>query len=343
MLSLTKNLPLEERDLADQKLRRLPLLEMMIRIFLKRLLTELRRGRDQSYLYRQENLPILKGKLLTTQHLRLNLARHDRFYVGYDEFVADTLLNRILKSACRRLLGVSTNAANQQLAREAILDLADVDDVKIERGDFERVQLTRSSERFRVLVSFSELVLTDRSPEPSVGGRSTFSLLFPMEKLFEEFVGEFIRRHATALGTHRSNVHVQAVRRHRWLLKTTHGTGRFRMRPDVLIERRKGQTRFILDTKWKRLKRDAEDPKNGVAQADMYQLFAYAHRYLSADNVLLFPRVPGVTPKQYRLQDDELQRTIRVEFIDLNRDLAKATNDLVRELRGMLNSAEDAR
>ena len=54
----------------------------------------------------------------------------------------------------------------------------------------------------------------------------------------------------------------------------TDGAGKdaFRLKPDIVLMER-GQARFILDAKWKRLDPDAAN--HGVSQDDAYQLFAY--------------------------------------------------------------------
>jgi hypothetical protein len=69
----------------------------------------------------------------------------------------------------------------------------------------------------------------------------------------------------------------------------------------------------------------AADRKNGVEEADMYQIFAYATKFESEDNVLLYPAVAGVTPKEYDASDPGTIRKIRVETINLNYDLARTT------------------
>jgi 5-methylcytosine-specific restriction enzyme subunit McrC len=151
------------------------------------------------------------------------------------------------------------------------------------------------------LVEFSRIVLANATVSPAAGSMNTFSLLFPMEQVFEEFIGHFVRRHSSSLGISRQAIHIQANARGKWLLKTEQGAGRFRLRPDVVVDESSSHPRFIVDTKWKRLKTDAEDAKNGVVQSDLYQLYAYAHRYNSSLNVLLYPHVPGVTNKTYQL------------------------------------------
>ena len=84
----------------------------------------------------------------------------------------------------------------------------------------------------------------------------------------------------------------------------------------------KAESKFklVLDTKWKCLKPDEEDKKNGVSQADMYQMFAYANQYKCSDVVLLYPDNGEVTQKRYSIFGDN-EKKIRVETVNLNMDL----------------------
>lgn len=336
MLSMTGRLPFHERDLASQRLRRLPLWEALIRAFMTRLLTEVRRGHPHAYQYREENLTCVRGRVLIQQQLTRNATHRHKIYVGYDEFVNDTLLNRILKTTCARLLGMTGSSENQQLIREALLELADVAEHVVAPHHFEELRLDRNSERFRELLEFCRLVLLGTAPSLESGPTKTFSMLFPMEVLFEEFVGGYLKRFATALGCSRSDVHLQAASARRWLLNDAQGRGKFRLKPDVLISSESEQPQLILDTKWKRLLSDEIDSRNGVQQADMYQLYAYATRYQCRNNVLLFPRISGVTSKSYLLADDAHVR-LRVEFLDLSFDLRREQERLLGSFKQILN------
>jgi len=221
-----------------------------------------------------------------------------------------------------------------------VLELGDVQDWEIEAHHFESVHLTRNSERFRPLLDFARLVLTEATPAPRVGEITTFSLVFPMDQLFEEFVGQLIRRHASKLGLRRGAVHLQASRVRQWLLRSESGRGRFRLKPDVVVDRQASKPQTILDTKWKKLKADADDPKNGVAQSDIYQLYAYANRYGCENNILLFPKVTGVTAKNYTLDGDEDGKRIRVEFLDMDYDLSRNQTRLIEDLGRVLHPHE---
>jgi 5-methylcytosine-specific restriction endonuclease McrBC regulatory subunit McrC len=108
------------------------------------------------------------------------------------------------------------------------------------------------------------------------------------------------------------------------------------MLPDIHIDDDNKQAKRIVDTKWKRLKADEEDRRNGVSQADLYQLYAYATSYKCQRNVLLYPKVGGATGGTFTLADDSTTE-IRIAQIDLNRDLRKEKKQVVADLRAILD------
>jgi 5-methylcytosine-specific restriction enzyme subunit McrC len=156
--------------------------------------------------------------------------------------------------------------------------------------------------------------------------------------LFEEFIARYISRHADFFGLCRNVIHIQAAGRREWLLRNERqGTGAYRLRPDLIIEEKQGKASLILDTKWKQLKSDKEDAKNGISQSDIYQIYAYAHRYECPDNVLLFPHVGGASPKSYIIEGNCCSHRIRVEFLRFNRDLRKDGEAFRYDLKKILH------
>jgi 5-methylcytosine-specific restriction enzyme subunit McrC len=336
MLAVAGIISYSERGFANVEITRMPLLEGLISAFARRLIEELRRGLNRAYVVRNENLPVLRGKILIGTHLRINAVHPERIFVSYDEFNPDTMLNRILKVACQRLLRIAALSGTQQLLRECLIDLADVEETPVTESCFGRVYLDRNNQRFSPLLEFARLVLTGSAPQLRAGEVQTFALLFPMEKLFEQFIGRLIKRHAEQIGIPRDQISLQSVRHRRWLVHTMQGSGRFLLKPDILLLDHSGSVQAIVDTKWKLLVRDAEDTKNGVAEADMYQVFAYAARFDSKDNILLYPAVEGVTPKEYEISDRTKVRRIRIETVNLNHDLARNRAVIVQQLQEIL-------
>lgn len=337
MLSITRKIVGEERYLADIGKQKIPLLEQLIALFAERALAELKRGVDHSYVTQEESLCYLKGKLLVGQHVVKNIVHREQAYCRYDDFITDTPINRILKTSCRRLLTISKSMTAQKKLREIIFLLEEVADLEVAEHHFSEVHYNRNTERFQPLINFSLLVLKGMSPTWTIGKETSFSLLFPMEELFEEFIARYIHRYADHFELSRERIHAQAIGRREWLLKREHDScGTYRLKPDLIIDEKCGKPSLILDTKWKHLLSDAEDSKNGVSQADIYQLYAYAHRYECPDNVLLFPHVEGVSRKSYVIEGNYCNHKIRVETIKLNRDLRKEGQGFRNDLKAIL-------
>jgi 5-methylcytosine-specific restriction enzyme subunit McrC len=341
MLSITKNIPIRERDLAAVQTEKMPLLEALIALFVTRLHNELRRGLDHAYVHHEQNQNYIRGKLLLSEHLRENRQHAERFFVGFDEFVADTWLNRILKATCRRLLAESRNIGVQQRLREGLLLFGDVGDCELRTYHFDRVTFNRNNERFRCLLDFCRFVHDRSSPSFQRGEIRCFSLFFPMDRLFEEFIAEYVKLHAVHLGLERSNVYIQARGAVRWLLKdAASGKPMFRLRPDVIIRDSAACTRLILDTKWKRLSWTIRGVGGAVDSADIYQLYSYAHRYDCGDNVLLFPSSVGTKRAVLHVERENHvageQPMVRIEFIEMNRNLRKDEASFRTDLSGIL-------
>jgi 5-methylcytosine-specific restriction enzyme subunit McrC len=336
MLAVAGIIPHSERGFASVEITRMPLIEALIFVFARRLIQELRRGLDRAYVTRIENLPVLRGKILVSTHLRLNAVHPEKLFVAYDDFNPDTMINRILKVACQRLLQMARLAGTQQLLRECLIDLSDVEEVRITEDCFDQIYLDRNNRRFSPLLEFSRLVLTGSSPQLRAGEITTFALLFPMDTLFEQFIGHLIKRHAETIGIARNQVSLQGVGHRRWLVHTLQGPGKFTLKPDILLLDRFGAVQTIVDTKWKVLSGDLEDRKNGVDEADMYQIFAYATKFESRDNILLYPAVEGLTPKEYDASDCGSIRKIRIEAVNLNYDLARNRSVIVQQLQSIL-------
>src|SRR5690606_676687 len=114
-------------------------------------------------------------------------------------------------------------------------------------------------------------------------------------------------------------------------------TGRFRTRPDLIIRDADGIA-LIIDTKWKRMTPRIDDPKQGVSQADVYQLMAYGRLYDCPNVMLLYPH-HGDLPadpirRRYSIGTKGAEETLIVTTQDLagpQRSHKDALRQLVRE------------
>ncbi len=341
-------LPIRARADADQMALPGRLLDAIVAVFAERLVAELRKGAPHAYVTREENLSVVRGRLLTTPHARRNGTRMDRVFVAYDEYCADSLLSRALRAACRVLLGRVVSPRVRHWLAEALHRLDDVADAAVTPAEIDRLRLDRHGERFAPLLPLCRLILADETPSMTAGPRATFSLLFPMERVFQGYIASLLRRYSpeisAVMGAEIGAVHLDGAGESHFLLQPLGPPNRARLRlqPDVRLVAANGTaTLAILDTKWKRL----TVSRHGLLDtpdSDLYQIFAYAMRFRSPMNVLLYPHSEALALESYgvdgdgRLNGEPARAVVRVAQINLARDLPTDEPAIARELARML-------
>ena len=338
MLVKAGDLPFEERDLAELAAQKLPMFEALATVFASRLRKELIRGAERTYVSEEGERRFVKGKILFEKHARLHAAGQHRVFVKFDEHQIDSSLNRVLSAATDILCRLTTSTRTRASLARSQLDLAEVSKVPLTMEVVDRVQLNRNTLRFSPLVAFARLLAARRVSGISAGAAPSFSLLFPMESVFERFVGRAIQRGAEKIGLNRRGVHLQGKGHRLHLLREDGRGGRFLLRPDIVIERKEQAGPTIVDTKWKHLRAPENDGRYKLDQHDVYQLFAYAQRYEAPLNVLLFPKVPGARSRNFETYEAGHVRRLCVRFLDLSRDLRQERAWFQSELSTALSS-----
>jgi 5-methylcytosine-specific restriction enzyme subunit McrC len=348
MLAVAGDIPIRSRDIARLTVRKAPLNETLCAIFARHLLAELLRGAERSYISREENLRTFKGRLVINHHVLKNAGHRERFFCRFDEFSSDTVMNRVFKATCKVLLTTTTTPATQDDLRHCLLILDEVTDELITENRFKQVQFTRQNERFLEVFKFCRLISSGLSPTASSGGERTYSLLFDMNAVFERFIAAFLKQQVMK-NLPGFEIFPQAKYNRRYLLESTTGKGVLQMAPDILIRDPSGKY-LVIDTKWKRLKPTNAGNQGNVSSGDLYQLYAYTHRYDCKQSILLYPHVPGVVAQDYNLFDNRDQLTsskVTVRLVNLHRnlhseqerfDLADELTDLI--LAGFTNESE---
>lgn len=281
---------------AIRSLRRFPMLEVFAHLFLQNLAHLTRHGLARNYVPLEDNLPYLRGRLLFREQIRENLTNRARFYVAHDEFNPNRPANRLIRSALGRLRRTVRNEENRRLVRELTDAFGTVPPTSDPPGDWRRHSVDRTMQHYRPVMTWVRLFLFGHGLATFHGKHENRSLLFPMEEIYEDFVTQSFRCHQNEYG-------VRAQGPWRTLTRDPEA---FTMKPDITLQKG-GHNRFILDTKWKRLKSVTEDrTKRGIVQADMYQLYAYGKRYGCKTVALVYPRTGGFQEPLRFVFHDEL-------------------------------------
>ena len=282
MLECALDLPPREASEAVLQGFDAPLSEWVIARFLAALQHLVKRGIRSDYRRIEGEERVLRGQLDMVRQMRQPPGRAHYFALRYDLFLPDRAENRLLKLALERVAVATLQPESWRLAQELRHLLIEVPASRDVAGDFRQWRDDRLMAHYRDVRPWCELILQRIMPMALRGEWRGISLLFPMERLFERYVEAGLRRQLQ-LG---AELHSQASRQS---LCVHQGKSMFELRPDLLLSQ--GQQTWVLDAKWKRLDGDDREGKYGISQGDLYQLFAYGHKYLGGqgDMVLIYP------------------------------------------------------
>jgi 5-methylcytosine-specific restriction enzyme subunit McrC len=345
LLAYAGQLPIREHEIAPLLRHGDDWFEILTRLFASHLLDEWQRGAYRNYQVVESELPALKGKWRITEQLRRPERRH-MFSVAYDEFTADNPLNQVFRHVVERLWRLTRNGANRQMLGDLRQWMEEVTlKTHIAAADVNTSLLTRLNQRFAPLLNLALLFLEGGALQLKAGDMTTFAFTFDMNKLFEAFIVNFIRRHRDeVLPTPLQGCELlpQSQRATRHLARSA-GRPAFLLKPDLAF-RQSDRFPLLMDAKYKRL--DRADIKMGIAESDFYQMHAYARRYECGRVIMVYP------------QTAEMSQPVRVEFVVEGTDItvAAATVNLqvalesregraciIEELNGLLKGGEDER
>jgi 5-methylcytosine-specific restriction enzyme subunit McrC len=306
MLKFLKEVPYKSFNHSNLHIMNHNIIEIFIRMFVEEVYKLVKGGLKSTYIDYQDNEFFLKGKLDFARHINANYLHKERFYITYDLFSVNRAENRLIKTTLDFLRRVSSSSKNRKDIHTLFAVFDKVDDSVHPDKDFEQIVLDRNNLEYKTILQWCKIFLQRKSFTAFKGSEIAFALLFPMEKVFESYVAERLYQF---LDSSIYKVKLQDRGCHLFEAPKT-----FQLRPDIVIEG--NDSTIILDTKWKLL--NAKHSNLGVSQADMYQSFAYSHKYRAKDVFLLYPWTTSVndltTPVIYSNPNGE---RVSIGFVDL--------------------------
>ncbi|WEE21415.1 McrC family protein [Aeromonas caviae] len=282
MLECALDLP--ARTMPEAALQRFdaPLSEWVMARFLATLQQLIKRGVRSDYLRIEGEERFLRGQLDVVRQMRQPPGRAHHFALRYDLYLPDRAENRLLKLALEQVAQATQQPESWRLAQELRHLLVEVPASHDVAGDFRQWRDDRLMAHYRDVRPWCALILHRIMPLALRGEWRGISLLFPMERLFERYVEACLRQQLLPGAELSRQAASESLCTHR-------GRPMFQLQPDLLLSH--GKQRWVLDAKWKRIDSGDRDDKYGLSQGDLYQLFAYGHKYLGGqgDLVLIYP------------------------------------------------------
>ncbi len=304
MIKTLKEVNFKDFDSSSLDTEHMNLFEIFIRMFLDEVKILTKQGLKSTYIPIENNEKFFRGKLLTSENIRYNLINKERFFVCYDDFNVNRPENRLLKATLNLIISITSDTENRKLALRLITFFEGVQSSISYDTDFLKCSKDRSLSHYVKSLMWCRIFLKGNSFTSFTGSKVAIALLFPMEKLFENYIAAKIK---IQLGSEMK----LWIQDQRYSLFST-PIRKFILKPDIVICQ--GNRTVILDTKWKIL---AEGSRNkGVSQSDMYQMYAYSKKYLAEEVILLYPLSDKVlnTDLAYSSEDNV---NVRISFINL--------------------------
>lgn len=300
MLSQVYKLKVQTTAPANLKWRPNVLLNIFLKKFLDEVAVLLNRGLIKTYRKTDGNRTALKGKLLFNKQIAYNCVHQERFYVRYTTYDYNHILNRIIRQALLAIHDITNSSDIKGRATSTLFNFPELDEIAVTPELFSRLIFDRKSEDYRNVIKLAEMILLNYSPDLHHGNNHVWTLMFDMNKLWEEFVYVTLKRKLTG--------YTVMAQKQKPLWES--GNNRKTVRADIVVKK-EGQI-FVMDTKWKMPRYDG---KIVPSDADLHQMYVYLDIY--GDNVT------ATTAKKVALLYPGEQDTVEGRFINKNNTNSK--------------------
>ena len=310
MLSKCNKLSVDINELLNSNILNNSLLDILAKVFSKKLLNELQKGLYREYVSKEEALSMIKGKILISKSIKENTINKNKMNCKYDEFTEDNLFNAILKRAINVILfSIKNNDVKKEL--NIINNIFnDISDIYIPNNIILSYKLNRMNNRFLECFTLAKLILLNSSMDKSLGKENGFSILFEMNYLYEEYIGVLLKEVFND-----TNISINTQEKSRYLLwNTLKERNEIALKPDIVIYK-DNKPKVIIDTKWKS---SSINNREIYSQSDIYQMYAYITTYAECEEcILLYPKFEDISHSYWKLNQNIGDKKILISEISL--------------------------
>lgn len=317
MIKLVYNVSYKKFDYAFLETNHMNVFEIFIEMFCMELFELTKSGISRGYNDKIANISMVKGKILLSDSIKKNNCLKHKTLQEFNEYSDNLPENRIIKSALITLLKKTKSYKNKRNIVILLDKFQNLDKSENLKEDIDKVNLNRKNEKYRIILKWAIVFLSDESFTSFGGKTMAYSLLFPMDKLFEKYIGLLIRKRVD------NNEFKVSLQDDRYYLFNKPPS--FKLKPDIVIEDKNEDNIYILDTKWKIIEKNKFRLK--LDEKDMYQMYIYAKKY-SADSVgLIFPKhSPNMNDFLYYSDDDVFIKVFFINLSEIDNEIMRIIN-----------------
>lgn len=269
MLKVCKHIQVDNVSETNLNKNHNSILEVYFEMYLNEIESLVKKGLIKKYRRVQSNQTALKGKIMFSQNIQKNVVHQERFYCEHQVYDKNHLIHQILSRGLIILKDLVNNDLRDKLNR-LLFEFQDYQQVNITKGHFDKLVNNRKTTPYLRVIEIAKMIILNYSPNLNSGNDNMLTLLFDMNKLWEEYIYRILQKHKPEgyqVSFQNSNKF--------WEHKS--------IRPDIVITSNKAT--YIIDTKWKII--EANNPSDD----DLKQMFTYNLHWNAEKSLLLYPSI----------------------------------------------------
>lgn len=241
-------------------------LELYAAILEKSITLQVKRGIERGYVQRTDTLTVPRGKIEVTQSIRKMTHLKKQLVCTYDEFAADTYMNRILKSTVYLLLHSDISTDRKKSLRKLMKHFSEVELLDVRRINW-HLNFNRNNRTYRMLINVCYLIVHGLLQTQNEGTMQLvdFEETEAFCRLYERFVYEYFRQEFPMLSVSKPYID--------WKVDDGFRDKLPKMKTDILLS--DGDKRLIIDTKAYSRLLQSRYAKDTIHSNNLYQIFAY--------------------------------------------------------------------
>ena len=206
---------------------------------------------------------------------------------------------------------------------------SDIELVRFDKFKANKIKLSRNQELFKKPFMLAKMFIENAIIDLTNTKIENIILLWDMNKLFEEFVFELLKRNESDWKF--------TAQKGKYLFKNNNDKPRM---TNVDIIAKKGEEKVIIDTKYKKF-----ETLDDVANSDIYQVTAYCLLHGAGKGILLYPKWDKTEHQKegYYLNSDVI-KDLKINFKtvnlkkDLREELKKKDNKIIGDLKKLFET-----
>lgn len=275
-------------------------------------------GLRRGYVERREQLPFVRGRTYPVT----NPAKLPFLDCEYTDFVVDTPVNRLLRSALEVLAPAVHNRSVRRMYDDALHQLSHVEPTRLDAAQFDQIQLTRLNRHYLPSLRLARLALEGSGVTDLTGPLTAPAFFVRMWQVWENCVQSALNDAGVSP--------LRAKPRYREPVAYVSGEPKLpvTLEPDLIIGPRT-HPELVIDLKWGPSLVKNRSGKLSFNNSHLYQIGTYTTA-LGCDGILLYPQMTTPVDTTYSFNGHKI--TIRtVDLSAPNLAHLRATAEQVAE------------